>query len=206
MQVQIDNIIYNFINQSSDHLQDSENLGLAHLIIPGPMCKRFAKEVGHQTPEGKPLIAHYDSHDMQDISLGSDHECYNSDTQIVLMSYLFGKRRKYELDYYGLDPFWLFHDSFHAKNDVWGGEVQGIWSGLEYERLLQGAEFAKSKGVLMLPETIAKLSEAWVSRWKWNQIGSIHPFKERDFYKFLSEEDIDQLDFYLDCGTFNTRN
>lgn len=202
MKIAIDNITYNFIQQGSDHMLDEENLGLAHLIIPGPICKRFVKEVGLKTDGGKPLIPHYDEYDMENLHLGSEHECFNADTQIVLMDYLFAKRRKYKLDYYGLDPYWLFHDSFHAKNDVYNGEMGQVDSSLEYERLLQGAEFAKSKGFEMQPETVAKLDANWKSRWKYRESSNMTSFKYEDFNKFMDEEKQEQTKMFIACGTF----
>ncbi len=185
-------------------MPDEENLGLAHLLIPGAMATRFAKECGPQHDSGRYLLPRYsDLEEMDGVSKHSSHECYNADTQIVLMNWLFAKRRKYKLEYQGLDPFWLFHDSFHAENDVYSNEVNNIYSYVERTRLLEGAEFAQSKGVFMLPETVAKLDANWRNRWKFREQNTMTPLQVHEFYQFMTPEDQEQCDFYIDCGTFH---
>jgi hypothetical protein len=188
MKVQIENIEFNFKQCGSDLLRDEDNLGIAHLIMPGKMADRFARE-------NDGLIPHYDEEETRD-ARGSEHECYNSDTQIVLMHWLFKKRRKYKIDYYGLDPFWICHDSFHAKHDVWGMEVQNVYSRLELERLLQGAERAKKLGVGMTADTLIKLQTRWKSRWTfWEGNKYIH-FNMTEFYKYMDDEQREIAEFW----------
>lgn len=193
MILKINNIEFSFKNQGSDLMSDNDNLGLGHLIIPGPMCKRFAKECG----DG--LIPHYDREQTDDVRGLSEHECYNSDTQIVLMNYLFNKKRKYKLEYYGLDPFWICHDSFHAQHDVYGGEVQGIRSGIELERLFQGAERAKELKIGMTADTLIKLQANWKLRWRMWEGDRTTPFKMWEFYKYLrNDEEREIAEWYSD--------
>lgn len=198
MLIQINNIEYNFIEESTCLVPEEEELGLAYLTIPGTMCNRFKKECGYL---GK--IPHYDEYETADIIKGSDHDCYNADTQIVLMHWLFQKQRKYKLEYRGLDPYWLFHDSFHAENDVYGMEVTGINSRIEHERLLEGAEFAKSKGVFIKPETAAKLIENWKNRWKFHERENFAVLKASEFIPFFQDSmDAEQFEIYLEYQTF----
>lgn len=202
MKIQINNIEFNYWNQGSDLMSDKENIGLAHLTIPGNMSKRFAHECGIKD-DGRFIIPHYDYDDMKNhVEFGSDHDCYNSDTQIVLMHWLFQKQKRYKIDYSGLDPFWLFHDSFHAENDVYSNEVNNIYSYIEYQRLLEGAEFAFSKGFEMQPETLAKLNATWSSRWKFREGKNFTPFKYWDFNKFMDKEKQDELEILIECGAF----
>jgi len=198
MRIQINNIEFNYWNGGSDHLCDEQNIGLAHLTMLGTMAKRFAKECGYDG-----CIPHYEKEDMSNVTANSDHDCYNPDTQIVLMHWLFDKKRNYKLDYQGLDPFWLFHDSFHAENDVYSYQVNNIYSNIEYYRLLEGAEFAFSKGFEMQPETVAKLDANWKRRWRGREGSNMTSFKYEDFNKFMDEEKQEQTEMFIACGTFN---
>ncbi len=192
MLLQINNIEFNFKQCGSDLINDQENLGIGHLIMPGNMAKRFAKECACND---QPQIPYYEIDETQ--YAGSDHECYNSDTQIVLMNWLFDKKRKYKIDYYGIYPFWICHDSFHAQNDVWSYQVSGINSWIERQRLLQGAERAKELGIGMLADTLLKLDTNWISRWKWTESNSLEPLKISEFYKYLRNDSEKEIyDFY----------
>lgn len=205
MKIQINNIRYNFIKQGSDHLPDDENLGLAHLIIPGSMADRFRRECGHDricVPDGRSVypFPHYDEYDMQDVSSRSEHNCFNADTQIVLMNWLFEKKRTYHLDYYGLDPYWLFHDACHAESDVMGYAVWGINSYTEWTRLLEGAEFAKKHNISMKAETLILLENAWRARWKYQEGSRMTEFKPTELTKFMSQR---QAKIYFRYQEFN---
>lgn len=192
MKVQINNITFNYKFAGSDALPDQDNLGIGHLIIPGTMSWRFAKE------EGGGIIPHYGTEESKDaVSTRSDHECYNSDTQIVLMHWLFKKQRKYNLDYYGLDAFWLFHDSLHAKHDVWGGEVQGIWSSVEKERLISGAQYAYKNGVCITADTLIKLELDWTRRWRRARESSPESFNPEEFLKYMNSLEREKAEYYL---------
>lgn len=195
MKLQINNIEFNFRQAGSDLLSDQENLGIGHLIMPGRMAQRFRKECGWS--EGQ--IPHYGRYETEDA--GSDHECYNTDTQIVLMNWLFDKRRKYKIDYYGIDPFWICHDSFHAQNDVYCNEVGYITSWIERERLLQGAERAKELGIGMLADTVLKLQRDWQGRWKhFEDRSSITPLDIEAFYPYLRDDTEREIaEFWAEC-------
>ena len=186
MLLQTNNITWRFNYQGSDLLSDEDNLGIAHLIMPGNMAWRFSKECGWNDN----VIPHYDLEDMDQISKGSDHECYNSDTQIVLMHWLFNKRRKYTLDYNGLDPFWIFHDSLHAQNDVSEYQVGGIYSTIEKQRHLDGAEYAKQNGVYIKADTVLKLEETWARRWRMREGNSFIRLDREEFRPFIHENEL----------------
>jgi hypothetical protein len=177
MRIQINNIEYNFIKQGSDYLPDDENLGLAHLLIPGRMADRFRRECGNSTvttPDNQRILypfPHYDGDEMDYVPTNSDHQCHNADTQIVLMNWLFDKKRKYKLTYYGLDPYWLFHDACHAENDVYCNEVSGINSCTEHFRLIEGADYAKKRGISMTGQTLHLLKQNWDRRWRSQERG-----------------------------------
>lgn len=185
MKVQINNIEFDFHYQGSHHVDDEDNLGIAHLLIPGPMSVRFARECGEDG-----MLPHYARED-EKVNKESSHDCYNTDTQIVLMHYLFKKQRKYKLEYCGLDPFWLFHDSLHAQNDVYGNEVNNIRSHIERDRLLAGAEFAASKGVHILADTVMKIQDAWHSRWSFWERSSMAQLKGWEFQRFMTPEQVE---------------
>lgn len=202
MWVQIENINYNFVYQSSNVLPDEDNIGLAHLLIPSPMAERFRKECGWKDNEIM-CIPHYGSEEMESSYIkGSQHECYNSDTQIVLMHWLHNKRRKYHLEYQGLDPFWLFHDHFHSKHDVSGYEVGGVTSRIEKTRLMQGAEYAFENGIYIKPETVAKLDGAWNSRWKLWEGNGMTALDTHEFYQFMEPEDVDEVEELIELGIY----
>jgi hypothetical protein len=205
MLVTINNIDWRFEYNGNDAVGDEENLGIANLFIPGPMMKRFIKECGNDG-----IMPHYDREDAASLdsytSGYSSHACWNSDTQIVLMHYLFNKRRRYKLTYEGLDPYWLFHDSRHAINDVYGYEVSGVYSGVEAERLVEGAELAKKSGVYMRPQTACKLLGGWRSRFKSREGSSMQDLTYRDVIKFLNPHGIAALDYYLEIGVIEEFN
>lgn len=206
MKVQINNIEFRFFNQGSDLLPDKDNLGLAHLTIPGRMTDRFRRECGLTELINNRQIyrmPHYDICDTQNMLKSSEHDCYNSDTQIVLMHWLFNKRRKYRLDYHGLDAFWLFHDSLHAENDVYSFEVDNIRSGLELQRLMEGAEYAYQNGVRITGETLAKLYANWRSRWYFREGERMAKLNVRDFFKYTSKRQANIADRYIEYGTYS---
>jgi hypothetical protein len=196
MEVQVNNITFQFRNQGSDLMRDEENLGLGHLLIPGPMGRRFLKECGWDNR----VLPHYDSDDMDRLHIGSAHECYNTDTQIVLMNWLFDKRRKYKLEFYGLDPYWLFHDSMHAVRDVHCYEVSGITSWAERERLLEGAEFAARNAVYITADSVIKIAQAWSRRWKFWEGTNSAPFKMADMFPFMAPAERDIAEYWDACG------
>lgn len=203
----VGNIEYEYIHGATGIVSEQEELGLSYITIPGAMSDRFRKECGFKDEVVNRLIfPHYDRDQMFDVPRGSDHECYNSDTQIVLMHWLMNKNRKYKLKYFGLDPFWLFHDSFHAKNDVWGFEVQGIWSNVEWERLLEGAEYALKNGISISAETVAKLDAAWDNRWRRFENGNHQRFNYEEFNKFLKRSDVDHLAWMVETGYYSQNN
>jgi hypothetical protein len=203
MQITTDNITWNFVKKGNDLMSDEETLGLSYLYIPGPMLKRFKRECGHKDSTiNRLLLPHYSIDDVynQQVDAQSGHSCYNSDTQIVLMHYLRNKRRKYKLDYEGLDPFWIFHDMRHAKHDVWGDEVQGIWSDLEYERLLEGAEFAITKGIHISADSVYKLLDCWAARWKFREGQNYKRLSLRDFQPVMLPEEFELVDESISMG------
>lgn len=121
--------------------------------------------------------------------MGSEHDCYNSDTQIVFMNHFFNMKRKYQVPYRGMDVYWLFHDSRHAICDVYGNEIDGIYSYTEHERLIQGAELAKMYGYSMNGLTLLNLELQWKSRWIFSEKSSMQKFDSNYFYKMLSDQE-----------------
>lgn len=185
MLIQIQNITWDF---NPLRFYDDESLGLAYVGIPGGMLKRFINECKWNEARVPPHYDPYDEEDLKGYGTHSIHECYNTDTQIVLMNWLYNKRRKYTLEYRGSDPFWIFHDHQHSQYDVWGGvEVGGIYSCIEKERLLQGAEMAKDHGFFIQPKTAAEIVEAWTDRFKFRERDSMTMMTERDFYPLLQD-------------------
>ena len=185
MILQIENITWNV------HLlnyYDEEFLGSSYLGIPENMMKRFIKECG--TDKVPP---HYDIDDEVGLNSKYGHECYNTDTQIVLMNWLHNKQRKYQLHYRTNDAFWICHDHFHSKNDVFSFEVSGIDSYIENERLCQGADLYKKLGHSMLASTLIKLQEVWNSRFRFRERENITPLDVTHLLKCLSDE---QLNIY----------
>lgn len=195
MKVQINNIEFTFHKQSSDRVTEDEDLGLSKLFIPGPMSERFRKETG-SFEDGLYLFPHYDRYETKDNICGSGHDCYNADTQIVLMNWLFDKKRSYKLEYEGLDPYWLFHDSRHALNDVYNYEVRDIYSYVESERLIEGADFAKTHGISMSGFTLWKLEKFWEGRWRYREPRTMSKLGVNDLFSYLTDVEKKKFDFY----------
>jgi hypothetical protein len=203
MQFTTENITWNFKKGGNDMMSDEETLGLSYLYIPEGMVNRFKRECGHKDELlNRLLLPHYDI-DYVDIHIyarDSTHECYNSDTQIVLMSWLLNKKRKYVLDYQGLDPYWIFHDTRHTLNDVYSWEVSGITSHTEHYRLFEGAEYALKHGIHISADTVYKLSEAWIERWRireWDNYTKLNPY---EFKPFMLPEEFDLLQQSIEFG------
>jgi len=157
MLITIQNITWNYSELSQ---YDEEHLGLSYVGIPDNMLKRFIKECAWDSDLKVP--PHYYEEDLESMTGG--HECYNADTQIVLMNWLNDKRRKYNLDYRGSDPYWVFHDSCHSKSDVYGYEMSPVNADLEHCRLFEGAEMAKHNGIYIKPKTVIEIEEIWDHR------------------------------------------
>lgn len=197
MLITVQNITWNY---SEPGYYDEDVLGMSYMGIPPSMLKRFIKECGFE--EGVP--PHYDPYDKEDLKAqikeGSEHECYNADTQIVLMNWLHDKRRKYNLDYRGVDPFWIFHDHCHSQRDVYGYEVSGIYSYIELQRLLEGAEMSKHNGIWVKPETVNGILNAWKPRFHYQEQSNICPISESDFSPLMREEDQEMLSYMQEMG------
>lgn len=99
MRFRTENIEWNFTKGGNDHMSDEETLGMAYLWIDTGMLKRFKREAGlKDEATNRLLIPHYDLEQTIDAT-ESNHQCYNSDTQIVLMHWLRKKQRRYKLSY-----------------------------------------------------------------------------------------------------------
>lgn len=194
MKVQINNIEFNF-SFAHHHIEPNDDRGSIFnldIFLEPNLLKRFIKECAwnhHKT------LPHYDRSDMEDVDLKTGHHCDVPDTEIVLMNWLFTKRRKYKFDFKALDPYWLFHDSFHAQNDVWRNEVVPINSHIEYTRLMQGAEFAQSKGFNIMPHTVIDLMKTWDERWKSDE-KEYKKFHVSDMFRFMDIEDAEEVEIW----------
>jgi hypothetical protein len=164
MEIKIENITWSF--KSLNHY-DEKSLGLSYVGIPFNMLKRFIKETCWDKDLKVP--PHYYEEDLDLLHSGCEHDCYNTDTQIVLMNWLHDKKRQYRLDYRGEDPFWIFHDFCHSQGDVYSYEVSGINSWVEHYRILEGAEMAKHDGIYMKPETAIGIYNAWTNRFNFRE-------------------------------------
>lgn len=191
----VNNITFNYVHHGSDILNDAENLGIGHMLIDRRMLKRFIKACDLDK-----LIPHYDQYETADALGASTHDCWNSDTQIVLMHWLFEKKRRYTLDYYGLDPYWVYHDARHAVKDVYGFEVYGINSYVEYSRLIDGAEFAQHNGVYMSTDTLVKLNKAWYGRWRFLEGSRMQKFEYQDFKPYMELEDFEFAEMTIETS------
>lgn len=186
MEIKIQNITWNFNRYNQ---WDEDFLGFSYVGIPPNMMKRFIKECKWDDDIRVP--PHYFEEDLENLDLGSEHECWNADTQIVLMKWLHDKRRNYQLDYRGGDPFWIFHDHCHSQNDVHGYEVSGIYAYTEYVRILEGAQMAQDHGILIKPETAIEVIKAWQPRFGSRD----QQISERDFYPFFKDEREEEFEF-----------
>lgn len=196
--IKIQNITWNFDKVSEDFLQ--LGIGYANMGIPQNMLKRFIRECGweaYRSWNDKKAVPHYDDYMTEDAleqaKQDSEHECYNSDTQIVLMKWLHNKRRNYTLSYQGEDPFWLFHDNRHSKWDVYSDEVSNITAHTEYQRILEGVEMARDHGVLIQPKTAVGILNAWQPRFG----AHAHQISERDFWPFFQGEREEEFEMEL---------
>ncbi|MDC6350746.1 hypothetical protein PP178_04225 [Zeaxanthinibacter sp. PT1] len=168
--------------------------------IPSDILKRFVEYCDYQVDD-KLFLPHYYQEDMEDVDLGSGHECNNPDTQIVLMHFLHEhKDEKFQIHYRGLDPYWIFHDNRHSLNDVMGCEVYGINSHVERDRLLEGAEMSRDHGVYINPKSAIGVINAWKSRWKFDERTNMASLETSDFQPFMKEEEFDILEMYHEGG------
>jgi hypothetical protein len=186
MEIRIENITWNFQPLSK---WDEERLGLAYVGIPENMMKRFIKEC--RWKEDLKVPPHYYEEDLE--TLDGNHECYNSDTQIVLMNWLHDKKRNYKLDYRGSDPFWVYHDHCHSQGDVYNYEVGSIYASTEHYRIIEGGEMAKHYGIYIQPQTIVDIIGAWDNRFR-NESVKIHL---SDFETFMKKKDYETVNELL---------
>ena len=170
MEIIIDNITWDF--QGYTRWDDFDDiLGMAYVGIPFNMMKRFIKEC--QYDEDLKVPPHYFQEDIDYLWCDGDtmgtHDCYNTDTQIVLMNWLHDKQRKYRLEYRGEDPFWIYHDHCHSKGDVHRYEVNNINSHVEHYRIMEGAMMAKHYDIYMQPKTALEVVKAWDGRFRFGE-------------------------------------
>lgn len=201
--ITIDNITFDYeVSDSEGYSSDEENLGLNFMTFPPSMVKSFLKSMGNEVTDEKGrkriYFPHEDPYRVNDFTPGSEHDCHNADTQIVFMHHFFSMKRKYQVPYRGLDVYWLFHDSRHAICDVYGNEVNGIYSHIEHERLIQGAELAQMHGYSMNGLTLLNLELQWRGRWKFQEGSSMQKFDSGYFYKMLSDMEKARYDILAD--------
>lgn len=197
--ITIENITFNYHNalDAFGYVPEEENLGFMMMEFPEGMLRTALREIGIKGEYGK-VLPHMDTYD-DSIKVGSSHECVNADTQIVFMNHFFEKKRKYHnVNYTGMDVFWLFHDSRHALQDVYCAEVNQIYSYIEHERLAEGAELAKMHGYSMNGLTLLNLELEWKSRWNSREGSSMQKFDSGYFYKMLSDKEKTRYDILID--------
>lgn len=186
--ITIENITFDYHNalDAFGYLPEEENLGLMMMEFPEGMLRTALREIGIEGKYGK-ILPHMDTYD-DSIHVGSSHECINADTQIVFMNHFFEKRRKYHnVNYTGMDVFWLFHDSRHALEDVYCNEVNQIYSHTEHERLVEGIELANMHGYSMNGLTLFNLKNAWKGRWNFRERDNMQKFDLMYFYNRLTD-------------------
>ena len=177
----IDNIKFLWRPPSTWERYDLElGLGFGYMDIPGSRQRSFLKEMGWNKEYCNNTFPHYDNYAMEDVEIGSEHRCMNTDTQIVFMRHIFNSARGVSLPYINDDPYWIFHDSRHALRDVYGNEVDGITSAVEFSRLVEGADLAKRYKIRMDVKTLYDLEKAWYDRFGTNN------FKVRELLPYLS--------------------
>ena len=190
MEIKIQNITWNF--QPYSHWDEFQNtLGMSYVGIPFPMLKRFIKECGWNDHVKVP--PHYFQEDRENLYYGNEHDCYNTDTQIVLMNWLHDKRRNYKLEYRGEDPFWIYHDHCHSQGDVYGYEVSQIYASTEHYRLIEGAEMAKHYGIFIKPKTIVGIINEWDNRFRNESV----KIRLHEFESYMKEEDYEHAEMLL---------
>lgn len=196
--ITIENITFNYHNalDAFGYVPEEENLGLMMMEFPEDMLRTALREIGIKGEYGK-VLPHMDTH--EEIYKGSSHECFNADTQIVFMNHFFDKRRKYHnVNYTGMDVFWLFHDSRHALEDVWCAEINQIYSHTEHERLIEGIELANMHGYSMNGLTLFNLERAWSGRWRGWEGTNFQKFEVNEFYKRLKDIEKHRYDILKD--------
>lgn len=208
--ITIDNITFDYeVSDSEGYMSDEENLGFNFMTFPPSMVKSFLKNMGNEVTDERGRrrlwFPHEDDYSVNDFTPGSEHDCYNADTQIVFMNHFFNMKRKYQVPYRGMDVYWLFHDSRHAIKDVYGNEVSEIYSHIEHERLIEGAELAKMHGFSMNGLTLLNLEINWKSRWKSREANSMQRFDANYFYKMLNDTEKARYDILTDLGLGDPR-
>lgn len=203
--ITIENITFNYYNalDAFGHVPEEENLGLMMMEFPEDMVRTALREIGIKGKYGK-VLPHMDSYD--EVYKDSSHECVNADTQIVFMNHFFEKRRKYHnVNYTGMDVFWLFHDSRHALEDVYGAEVNRIYSHTEHERLIEGIELANMHGYSMNGLTLFNLERAWSGRWRFWEGTNFQKFELNEFYKKLKDTERHRYDILKESEELGPR-
>jgi hypothetical protein len=186
--IKIQNITYNFKDVTEF---DSDWLGYSAIGVPHTMIQRLIKESGFECLPGDSDLKSSDfTKDKDEI-----FECYNTDTQIILMNWLHEKRRNYVFDYNGTDPFWIYHDHKHSQKDVYSHNINPIDSRTEFERLLDGAEMAQHYKHHITAKTVCEIANEWGPRFsRFESPNRITEFNEYDFTPFMRKSEVELLE------------
>lgn len=120
MNIQFKNLSVNFIHQ------DAEFSGEALLIVPSEYVKEFFEDT-EGCEFGIDAVDEYE---------GGDLGIFNTDFQIIFMSWAMDKEHNVSFDYHSENLFWLYHDFHHAIHDVCGTDIY-VNGQLEAERHYQ---------------------------------------------------------------------
>jgi hypothetical protein len=169
MQVQIKNLTIDFSTT------EAEFSGGSYLTIPSNLMEEFMEDCsGCQYGEDEFAQAQEDKEEN-----GEWQELYtsNTDLQIIFMAWALEQDNNISFEYEGDSLFWLYHDYYHAINDVTGIEIY-VNGQLEAERHYQAIGMLKERGELGCVdiELFINIQKEFGERGKWDR-----NFNEDDF-------------------------
>lgn len=170
MKFQVENLSVDF------GFENEEFLGYTTLVIPKKILLGFLEhhdidydlEDGHvddaipYDPDG---VAYW-FEDQEEVFRST-----NADFHILLYEYIieYSGEDLVEVEYYGSNPFWIFHDICHSRNDITGSEIY-VDQYIEEERIYDGIKLAQENGMgyCIGVELLQKCDEGLYERWKHN--------------------------------------
>jgi hypothetical protein len=171
MNFTVENLNINFIYES----EEEGGMGWATMEIPSEILIAF---LDHHDIEYD--LSEDDPHCQDGIEYGQDDIDYwfedqsnrfrtsNADFQILLYEFMieYSDRDQIDIEYYGANPFWIFHDICHSRNDITGGTIY-VDQYVEEQRIYDGMELARENGLLYTVgyELLANVNKGLQERW-----------------------------------------
>lgn len=156
--------------------------GEASLVVPLEYLENFLEDTdGCQFSES----------DLERHNEGDDLEIYNTDYQIIFMSWAMEQDTDIHFTYTTENIFWLYHDLNHSIHDVCGIEIY-VDGSLEAKRHYQAIEMLKENNQLGLidAEFLSEIKKEFTERSSWDRRFNSDDF---DISKALELANIDSM-------------